>query len=92
MYGVFIEVDADDSLIEQARKLLPEVVAPTARDAGARAGYWLAPQNGRGVSVTVYDDEETARAFASSMTVGSPGPVEGVTIRTVEVREVLAHL
>ena len=93
MYAVFIEVNADESHTERARKLLPETVAPGARDAGAKAGYWLAPQGGRGISVVVFDDEATARKAAGQFTVGEPvGIVEGVTVRTVEIREVLAHV
>lgn len=92
MWAVFLEVNADDAQLEQARKLLPEVAVPGARQAGAAAGYWLAAQNGRGVSFTVFGDEETAEAHASHFTIGEPvGLVPGVTVRSVEVREVIAH-
>jgi hypothetical protein len=93
MYAVFIEVNADESHTDQAREVLPKTIAPQARESGAKGGYWLAPQNGRGVSVTVYEDEATARAVAERLTIGEEvGEVAGVTWRTVEVREVLAHL
>jgi hypothetical protein len=93
MYAVFIEVNADESHTDQAREILPKTVAVQARESGGKGGYWLAPQGGRGVSVVVYDDEATARAVAARFVIGEPvGDVEGVTWRTVEVREVLAHL
>jgi hypothetical protein len=93
MYALLIEVNADESHAAEARKVLPETVVPQVRAAGGKAGYWLAPQNGRGLSVTVYDDEAAARVVAAQFTVGEPvGMIEGVTVRTVEVREVLAHL
>ncbi|HEY2832255.1 MAG TPA: hypothetical protein VGJ14_07520 [Sporichthyaceae bacterium] len=93
MYALFVEVDADESHTEQARKAIPETVVPQVRAAGAKDGYWLAPQNGRGLSVVVFDDEAAARGVAAQFKVGEPvGAVEGVTVRTVEVREVLAHL
>ena len=93
MYALLIEVNADESHTEEARKTLPDTVVPQVRAAGGKAGYWLAPQNGRGISVTVYDDEAAARAVAGQFKVGEPvGVVEGVTVRTVEVREVLAAL
>jgi hypothetical protein len=93
MYAVFVEVNADDSHAEAARKALPELAVPNAREGGARGGYFLAPQDGRGISVTVYDDEAAARAAASGFTVGEPvGFVDGVTVRTVEVREVFAQV
>jgi len=94
MYAVFVEVNADASLEDQARKVLQETIAPRARDAGARAGYWLSAQGGRGVSVTVFDSEEAARHQADQLKVGETplGAPPGVTFRTVEVREVLASL
>ena len=96
MYGVFIEVNADESHVEAAKEFLPREAVPMARESGATAGYWLAPQNGRGVSVVVFNTEAEARAVAERFEVGKspggPGAPEGVTVRSVEVREVLASL
>jgi hypothetical protein len=94
MYAVFVEVNADASHEDQARKILQETAVPMSRDAGARAGYWLSAQGGRGVSVTVFDSEEAARRVADQLKVGEAPPAAppGVTFRTVEVREVLASL
>ncbi len=93
MFALFIEVNADESHVPEARKMLPEVAVPGAKESGAIGGYWLAPSGGRGLSVTAYDSEEQAREASTGFTVGEPvGLVEGVTVRTVEVREVLAHL
>jgi hypothetical protein len=95
MYALFVEVNAQDEHTETARKVLPEVAAPGARQAGAKGGYWLAPVDGRGVSVVVFDSEDEARQAAQRLQVGQP-PMpeapEGVTVRTVEVREVLASV
>ena len=66
-----------------------------ARDAGAKAGYWLAPQNGRGLSVVVFETEDEARAAAARIEVGKPPMPDapaGVTVKTVEVREVIASV
>ncbi len=61
-----------------------------------RTAAVLAPQNGRGVSVVIYDTEDEARAVAARTEVGKPPPFPdppaGLTVRTVEVREVLASL
>lgn len=95
MYAVFIEVDADESDIDTAREILPKFAAPNAREHGATGGYWLAPHNGRGLSVVVFETEEQARGAASQFTVGEPpmaGAPGAVTVRTVEVREVLASV
>jgi hypothetical protein len=93
MYAVFTEVNADESHIEPARELLTQRAAPMARERGAKSGFWLAPEGGRGVSVVVFETEADARAAATMFRVGEPpmpDAPEGVTVRTVEVREVLA--
>ena len=95
MYAMLVEVNADESDIEAARDALPKSVVPIVRDAGAKAGYWLAPQNGRGLAVVVFETEDEAKAVAARMEVGKPpmpGAPAGVTVKTVEVREVLASV
>jgi hypothetical protein len=95
MYAVFTEVNANESHIETAREFLPQRAAPMARQGGAKGGYWLAPLGGRGVSMVVFETEEEARAAAARFTVGEPpmpDAPEGVTVKTVEVREVLAAI
>ena len=93
MYALFTEVDADETQVEAARQFLPQTAVPSARELGAKAGYWLAPEGGRGVAVVVFETEQEAREAAKLFRVGEspmPGAPEGVTVRTVEVREVLA--
>jgi hypothetical protein len=95
MYALFLEVDADESHIEAAREFIPKSAVPMAQTAGAKAGYWLAPQNGRGVNVLVFAAEDEARAVAARFEVGKPPMPDapgGVTVKTVEVREVIASL
>ncbi len=95
MYALFIEVNADESHIEAARDVLPKSAVPMAREAGAKAGYWLAPQNRRGVNVVVFDTEDEARAVAARFEVGKPPMPDapaGVILKTVEVREVIASV
>jgi len=91
MYAMFVEVNADESHIEEARKSLNETAVPMAKERGAKTGFWLASEGGRGVSVVVFDSEDEARRAAEPLKVGEPaGGVPGVTFKTVEVREVLA--
>ena len=95
MHAVFVEVDIQgDVSVEEARKRLQKDAAPMVRKAGARAGYWLAPQGGRGISVVVFDSQDEAEKMADQMHVGQAprNAPPGVTFRTVEVREILASL
>jgi hypothetical protein len=95
MYAVFTEVNANESHVDAARDLLPQRAAPMAREGGAKGGYWLAPQGGRGVAIVVFETEDEARTAAAMFRVGEPplpDAPEGVTVTTVEVREVLAAI
>jgi len=95
MYAVFTEVDATEAHTEAGREFINSTAAPRARESGAKGGYWLAPQGGRGVTIVVFDTEEQARKAAAMFRVGEspmPGAPEGVTLRTVEVREVLGSV
>ena len=95
MYAVFLEVDADESHTDIAREVLPARAAPSARDNGARGGYWLAPQNGRGIAVVVFEREDIARQASAGFIVGQPpfsGAPDGLVVKTVEIREVLASV
>jgi hypothetical protein len=95
MYAVFTEVNANESHVDAAREFLPQRAAPMARERGAKGGYWLAPQGGRGVAIVVFETEDEARTAAAMFRVGEPpmpDAPEGVTVTTVEVREVLAAI
>lgn len=94
MHALFVEVDSTVDDVDAARKALNENAVPMARGGGAQAGYWLAPSGGRGVAVVLFDTADQAQAMAANIQPGQrpAGAPEGVTFRTVEVREVLAHL
>ncbi len=96
MYATFVEINADESQIDAARETVQNFAVPRARESGARAGYWLAPLGGRGISIVVFDTEESARQVAARFEVGQPPPAApgapAATVKSVEVREVLASL
>jgi hypothetical protein len=94
MPAVFIEVNADESQAGRGREAIKREAVPRARDAGARAGYWLTAQRGRVVAVLIYGSEDAAKRAAEPLRAGEapPGASTGVTFRTVAVREVLASL
>lgn len=95
MHALFTEVDIPEGTpTKDAGDRLREVAVPTVREAGAAGAYWMEAMNGRGVAVILFEDEAAARAVAAGLQVGErPGTApEGVTFRTVEVREVIAQL
>ena len=86
MYAVLGTVTITD--FEHARRLLHDDVLPTITDVpGFVSGYWLAPIDGTGSSILIFETEEEARAMAAQMPPGRELN-EYVTIQSVEVREV----
>ncbi len=57
------------------------------------AGYWLEPRDGKGLSITVFEDENAARGALETMGI-TPGasPAPGVKVESVETREVIGHI
>lgn len=92
MYAVFVEVNADESHIDAARKELNEEAIPQLKQNGAKAAFFLAPQGGRGVAMFIFDTEDQARQATGMMKPGDPTSTSmpDITFKTVEVREVLA--
>ena len=84
MHAVVLTVKVGN--VEEARPELLERVVPSVSQApGFVAGYWLEPKDGHGLSVVVFESEEAANAAA-----GRIQPPSGVTVESVEVREVVA--
>jgi heme-degrading monooxygenase HmoA len=85
MHAVVVNVTINDE--EGSATALREQVAPrVSQTPGFVAGYWTRKGNG-GLSMTVWESEDAANT-ASEM-VKSVAP-EGVTVDSVEVREVVA--
>jgi hypothetical protein len=75
----------NDARLENLRKnIIPMVSA----NKGFIAGYWLAPVGDTAMSVVLFEDEASAKAAAPP--VGTDMG-EGVTIATVEFREVVGN-
>jgi hypothetical protein len=95
MYAVFTEVNLPPGIpADVAANGLRANAVPAVRAAGASGAYWLAPHDGRAIGVVLFDEESAARAAAEGLQVGArPGNApDGVTFRTVQVQEVIAHL
>jgi hypothetical protein len=93
MHGVIVQVKIDPNREEEARKMLREVVVPSAKGlAGFASGSWLrALQGDRGMSVLLFESEEAAQAAVEE--IRSQGPPQGVpvTLEAVDAYAVLAQ-
>ena len=86
MHAVVVQVRISD--YESARKvLLADVIPMVQQSPGFQSGVWLAPTDGQGLSIVVYDTEANATQAAEMVRSGGPQP-ETVEITSVDVREV----
>jgi hypothetical protein len=91
MYAVLIEVDVAGVDPESGIHVLREQIVPAIKQLpGFQSGTWLTGnEQGRGLSLTVWDSEEHARTMADRFGVGS-SPAMSASISRCEVREVAA--
>ena len=88
MHAVAVRVSIND--FDRGREFLTTQVVPRVSQApGFVAGYWTRSEDSsNGLGMVVFESEENARAVASM--IESQAPDEGVTLESVEVREVVA--
>ena len=91
MHAVVVRVNIGDP--ETAESGLSERVVPRVSQApGFVAGYWTRSDDGsNGLSMLVFDSEESARRAAEMIQGPEAMRPETVTLENVEVREVLAN-
>ena len=93
MYVNVVEVEVDPS-VDPERKVLYEMVIPRVRQLpGVVSGQWMAPIDGKGLSVVTFETEEAALGALQTMGLrpgSSPGPV--VTVLSIQTREVIGTL
>ena len=86
MHAVVVNVTIADP--EASEVALREQVVPRVSQApGFVAGYWTRKGNG-GLSMSVWDSEDAANSASEMVRSAAP---EGVTVDSVEVREVVAN-
>jgi hypothetical protein len=86
MHAVVVSVTiADPEASEVA--LREQVVPRVAQAPGFVAGYWTRKGNG-GLSMSVWESEDAANSASEMVRSAAP---EGVTVDSVEVREVVAN-
>jgi heme-degrading monooxygenase HmoA len=91
MYAVLIEVDVADVDETQGLQRLREQIVPAITHLpGFKSGTWL-PGNddGRGLSLTLWDTKEHAQTMADRFGLGT-SPTERAFVARCELREVAA--
>src|SRR3954470_2294259 len=86
MYACLATVSITD--YEHARRVLHDDVLPTVSDIpGFVSGHWLAPVDGKGLEILIFETEDEAQAMATQLPPGRQVN-EFVTVESIEVREV----
>jgi hypothetical protein len=92
MHARIARTVVDPDQYEAARKVLETEVLPRVRQIpGVVAGYWFEPVDGKGLNVIVCESKEVA---AMPVPNAQPGesPAPGVTVESVEIREVIGQI
>jgi hypothetical protein len=91
MWAVVGQVSIQTGREDEAQEYLTANVLPMVKQApGLIAGYWVAPKDGHGLGITLYESEEAARGAAE---MARKGPIpDYVTFDSVDVREVIAQI
>jgi hypothetical protein len=90
VHAVIGKVSIETGREAEATEHLKTNVVPRVKDApGVVAGYWLAPQDGHGLGITLFESEEAARQGAE-MAQNAPRP-DFVTFDSIEVHQVIAQ-
>jgi hypothetical protein len=91
MHAVLIEVDVAGVDPEEGLKALREQIVPAITALpGFHSGTWLTGGiDGKGLSLTVWDSEEGARAMAERFGPGS-SPTASASVLKCEIRDVAA--
>jgi hypothetical protein len=91
MWAVIGHVSIQTGREDESQEYLTANVLPMVKQApGLVAGYWVAPQDGHGLGITLYETEEAARG-AVEMARKAPIP-DYVSFDDIEVREVIAQV
>ena len=91
MHALTVKVGIEKGREDEGIRYLHSDVLPAMKQApGLVAGYWLASKDGEGLTVLVFDDEQSAQGAADGL--GQAPRVDFATVGDVDVREVVAHL
>lgn len=88
MYSIIVHSAVDMTRFAEAVAGIDSVKKRFSASKGFKGAYWTAPNDGHGISMSLWEDEASAKAAA--FPVGS-SPVPGVTIERVDIRQVIAQ-
>jgi len=92
VFARVVKTSIDLSQYDNARQTLEAQILPTIRkDPGVVAGYWLEPVDGKGLTIVFFKSKEAAESPAMNVQPGD-SPAPGVTVESVEIREVIGSL
>ncbi len=91
MHALVVTVTLEPGRDAEALAYLQSDVVPGVQQIpGLVSAYWLAPRDGQGLSVLLFESKEAAQAAAAGLP--NVPRADFATLGTVEVREVLAQL
>ena len=92
MHAVIVNVAIADGQFDGSRQALRDHVVPQVSNApGFVKGYWTAaPDRRSGTSIVIFKTQSDADSAATNVR-SQPMPAPGVTLATVDVREVVAE-
>ena len=92
MHAVIVNVTIADGQFDASRKVLRDNVVPqVSKSPGFVKGYWTAALDRRsGTSIVIFKTQSDAENAAKNVR-SQPTPAPGVTVGTVDVREVVAE-
>jgi hypothetical protein len=86
VHAVVVTVTISDQEVAQSH-LREQVVPAVSQAPGFVTGYWT-HRDGSGLAMVIFESEDAARAMSERIPSLAP---EEVTVKDVEVREVVAH-
>ena len=87
MHAVVVTVTISDQEVAESRSLREQVVPAVSQAPGFVTGHWTRKDDS-GLAMVIFESEDAAKAMSERVPSLAP---EEVTVKDVEVREVVAH-
>jgi hypothetical protein len=91
LHAVVVTVNVQPGHDDEGAEYVQNQVIPSLRQIpGILGGYWLAPVNGQGLTIFLFDNEHAAQGLADGLP--NVPMADFATLGSVEVREIIARL